>query len=60
MQTTQYERRVTPDSKATLKWAQSKDRVFITVEPADLTNHKVELKSEGKLVYRYGGSSRKR
>lgn len=39
--------------KAAIKWAQSKDRVFITVEPADLTNHKVELKPEGRLIYRY-------
>ena len=54
MQATRYEREgMNACSKAILKWAQTKERVLITVENADLANHKVELKPEGKLYYSY-------
>ena len=34
-----------------LKWAQRKDRLFITVELADFEGHKIDLTPEGKLSF---------
>jgi len=38
--------------KAPIKWAQTKDKLIITVETPDLSNHKIEIKPEGRLTYR--------
>eukprot|EP00826_Nyctotherus_ovalis_P054231 TRINITY_DN7090_c0_g2_i10.p1 TRINITY_DN7090_c0_g2~~TRINITY_DN7090_c0_g2_i10.p1 ORF type:complete len:206 (+),score=70.26 TRINITY_DN7090_c0_g2_i10:100-717(+) len=37
--------------RAPVKWAQTKNNVTITVETPGLSNHKVEIKPEGRLIY---------
>ena len=34
-----------------LKWAQRKDRLFLTIELADLENHKIDLQPDGRLKF---------
>jgi len=34
-----------------IKWAQRKERLFITIELADFENHKIELSPEGQLKF---------
>ena len=34
-----------------LKWAQRKDRVFITIDLPDVQNHKIDLNPDGKLQF---------
>ena len=34
-----------------LKWAQRKDRVFLTIDLADISNEKIELTPEGDLKF---------
>ena len=34
-----------------IKWAQRKDRLFVTIELADFENHKIELTPEGQLKF---------
>jgi hypothetical protein len=34
-----------------LKWAQRKDRLFLTIELADVENHKIDLQPDGKLKF---------
>ena len=34
-----------------LKWSQRKARVFITIQVADVTNHKIDLTPEGGLKF---------
>ena len=34
-----------------LKWAQRKDRLFVTIELADVENHKIDLLPEGRLKF---------
>lgn len=34
-----------------MKWAQRKDRVFVTIELADFENQKIELTPEGQLKF---------
>ena len=35
-----------------MKWAQRKDRVFITVDVPDFENIKIDLSDDGKLSFR--------
>jgi hypothetical protein len=35
-----------------MKWAQRKDRVFITIDVPDFENIKIDLSEEGKLSFR--------
>jgi len=34
-----------------IKWAQRKDRLFVTIELADFENHKIELLPDGSLKF---------
>ena len=34
-----------------VKWAQRKDRLFVTIELADFENHKIDLLAEGQLKF---------
>ena len=34
-----------------IKWAQRKDRLFVTIELADFENHKIDLTPEGQLTF---------
>ena len=34
-----------------IKWAQRKDKLYITIELADFENHKIDLSPEGQLKF---------
>jgi len=36
-----------------VKWAQRKDRLFVTIELADFENQKIDLTPEGTLKFQY-------
>ena len=37
-----------------IKWAQRKDKLFITIEVENLLNPQIDLTNEGSLKFRYG------
>ena len=34
-----------------IKWAQRKDRLFVTIELADFENHRIDLTPDGNLKF---------
>ena len=34
-----------------IKWAQRKDRLFVTIELADFENHKIDLTGDGQFKF---------